>query len=173
MPNAAERVGPRNVPRSAINAAVGLVSCTQCSTESTPARTDPVTPSAPIAWAATPLPHECASSTAAPISSGVNAVNVAPIPGVSTPPVATTLIALAPALISSRTARRTASAPSTSRANATLWPCPPVTVSARPAATSREVRHDAAVDRPCQLARAESAQVAHGGHTGRQMLPPR
>ena len=37
-----------------------------------------------------------------------------------TPPVATTLIAFAPALISSRTARADCVAPSTSRANATL-----------------------------------------------------
>ena len=79
-------------------------------------------PSAPIACAATPRPHLCASSTAASSSSGVNAVNVAPIPGVSTPPVAMTLITRAPPLISSRTALRTASAPSTSRANAMLCP---------------------------------------------------
>ena len=67
----------------------------------------------------------------------MKAVNVAPMPGVSTPPVAMTLITRAPPLISSRTALRTASAPSTSRANPTLCPCPPVIVSACPAARIR------------------------------------
>ncbi len=91
-------------------------------------------PSGPIACAPTTRPHECASSTAASSSSCVNAVKSWVIPGVSTPPVATSLIAVAPARISSRTARRSASGPSTSRANPTLWPWPPVIVSARPAA---------------------------------------
>ena len=117
--------------------AVAASSCTQCSTESTPARTAPVMPGPPIAWAPTPTRHLWASSTAAPISSGVMAVKVASMPGVSTPPVAITLIARAPPLICSRTALRASSAPSTSRAMPMLCPCPPVIVSARPAAITR------------------------------------
>jgi hypothetical protein len=65
----------------------------------------------------------------------VKALNVAGMPGVRTPPVAISLIALAPSRISSHTAARTASAPSTWRESAMLWPWPPVTVRARPAAT--------------------------------------
>ena len=137
MPRSAIRVGERNVPRSFISFAICVVTWLQCSTESTPARTAFKIPPLPIACAATERSHLWASSTAAAISSGVNAVNVAPIPGVSTPPVATTLIARAPPRISSRTALRSMSGPSTSRANATLCPCPPVIVSARPAASTR------------------------------------
>ncbi len=127
-------------------------------------------PSAPIACAATPRPHECASSTAAPSSSGVNAVNVAPIPGVSTPPVATTLIARAPARISSRTAVRTASAPSTSRPMPMLCPWPPVIVSARPAATTRGTGNAALLDRPRQVDDADAAEVPHRRHAAVEML---
>ncbi len=108
------------MPRAFISFAISGVMKAQCSTESTPARTEARIPSAPIACAATRRPHVCASSTAASSSAGVNAVNVAPMPGVSTPPVAITLMAVAPALISSRTALRISSAPSTSRANPTL-----------------------------------------------------
>ena len=92
------------MPRAFISVASSASTWTQCSTESTPATTAFQAPSAPIACAATPRPHLCASSTAATNSSGVNAVNVASIPGVRTPPVAITLMTRAPPLISSRTA---------------------------------------------------------------------
>ncbi len=121
-------------PRSFISRAPSAESIEPCSIESTPARTARMMPSGPIACAPTTRPHECASSTAASSSSCVNAVKSWVIPGVSTPPVATSLIAVAPARISSRTARRSASGPSTSRANPTLCPWPPVIVSAWPAA---------------------------------------
>ena len=134
MPRIAEIVGTWNVPRSFISRAPSAESIEPCSIESTPARIARTIPSGPIACAPTTRLHECASSTAASSSSCVNAVKSWVIPGVSTPPVATSLIAVAPARISSRTARRSPSGPSTSRANPIWCPCPPVIVSARPAA---------------------------------------
>lgn len=127
----------RNVPRTTISRAVAVVSWLQCSIESTPASTAARMPFAPIACAATDRFRSCASRTPASSSSAVNALKVAGMPGVRTPPVAISLIAAAPARISSRTAARTASGPSTSRENAMLWPWPPVTVRARPAARIR------------------------------------
>ena len=118
----------------------------------------------------TPTRHLCASSTAAPISSGVIAVKVASMPGVSTPPVAITLIARAPPLICSRTALRASSAPSTSRAIADV-----VSVAARDRerATGGDdagARDDAVLDRRGQLTRADAAEIAHGGDARREML---
>ena len=124
-------------------------------------------PCEPIACAATPRPHLCASSTAASSSSGVKAVNVASIPGVRTPPVAMTLITRAPALISSRTARRTSSGESTSRASPMLCPCPPVIVSARPAAITRGPGV-----RPSSIARPTSQTTASIPPRSRTVVTP-
>ena len=93
MPRIAEIVGTWNAPRSFISRAPSAESIEPCSIESTPARTARMMPSGPIACAPTTRPHECASSTAASSSSCVNAVKSWLMPGVSTPPVATSLIA--------------------------------------------------------------------------------
>jgi hypothetical protein len=100
----------------------------------------------------------------------VNALNVAGMPGVRTPPVAISLMALAPPRISSRTAARTASAPSTSRESAMLWPWPPVTVRARPAARIRGPgTRPAATARYVDARAAHPAEIADRGHTGVQV----
>ena len=95
MPRIAQIVGDRNVPRATISRAAG-VSWLQCSIESTPASTAALIPSAPIAWAATLRSRWWASRTAASSSSDVNAVKLSGIPGVRTPPVAISLIVVAP-----------------------------------------------------------------------------
>src|SRR5499427_8888072 len=92
-------------------------------------------PRLPIACEAIGRPALCASSTAARSSSGWNVVWLGSTPGVSTPPVAITLMKCAPPLISARTAFRTSSGPSASRPM--KWPWPPVIVTTRPAARTR------------------------------------
>ena len=130
-------------------------------------------PVAPIACAAIGTPHVCASSTAASISSRVNAVKSTGMPGVSTPPVATILIERAPARICSRTATRMPSAPSACRANE-FQPWPPVIVSARPGRDDARAGDAAAVDRARDVADdgAEAAEVAHRGRP-RAKVPQR
>src|SRR5213593_4825686 len=81
-------------------------------------------------------PHECASSTAAWSSSSVNAVKSTEMFGVTTPPVAMTLMLRAPPFIWSRTAWRRATGPSQARAKIPS-PWPPVIVRATPEAITR------------------------------------
>ena len=83
-----------------------------CSTESTPARIAFRTPTRLSAWAATGTSRLCASSTAAAISS-IGQLRLAGLPAVVIiPPVAISLIEVAPARRFLRVARRTASGPS-------------------------------------------------------------
>ena len=129
-------VGTRYVPRSIIISIASSSSQTPCSIELTPATTAFLMPSVDCACAATVRNAFFASSTPAVSSSRVKEGDRGFTPGVSTPPLANSLMASAPARISSRTALRTSSGPSASRAMKPC-PCPPDIVTPIPTATTR------------------------------------
>ena len=117
------------------------------------------------AWAATGTSRLCASSTAAAISSIVSCGWPACRPVVIIPPVAISLIEVAPLRRFLRVARRTASGPSACRP--IHQPCPPVIVMTRPLASMC----GPAIS-PAAMSAASSIGISPGPPTSRIVVTP-